>query len=100
MKHGGTYWSRCYNVSFWIQLSKVKTQVHQYVVSLSKKLNPQCFSQISCKISTRWKHTREQCLFSAMNRTEKISLENRRFLCALNAQKKRQAIKDSGEISG
>ena len=28
----------------------------QYVVSLSKTLNPHCFSRLSCAMSTRWGH--------------------------------------------
>ena len=32
---------------------------HQYVFSLSKRLYPHCFSQLSCEMSTRWGQPRE-----------------------------------------
>ena len=34
---------------------------HQYVFSLSKRLYPHCFSQLSCEMSTRWGQPREGC---------------------------------------
>ena len=33
----------------------------QYVVSLSKTLYPQCFSRVSCEMSTRWGQPCEGC---------------------------------------
>ena len=33
----------------------------QYVVSLSKKLYPHCFSRLSCEMSTRWGQPRVGC---------------------------------------
>ena len=34
---------------------------HQYFVSLSKTLYQHCFSRISCEMSTRLIHPREEC---------------------------------------
>ena len=51
----------------------------QFVVSLSKTLNPHCFIRLSCEMSTRRGHPREGCLFSAMNSLERIALKNQRI---------------------
>ena len=34
---------------------------HQYVLYLSKRLYPHCFSRLSCEMSTRWGQPREGC---------------------------------------
>ena len=34
---------------------------HQYVLSLSKRFYPHCFSRLSCEMSTRWGQPREGC---------------------------------------
>ena len=54
----------------------LKARLHQYVVFLSKRLNPHCFSRLSCEMSTRREHSREGCLFSAMSFPEEIALTN------------------------
>ena len=58
------------------QQQRFKPRLHQYVVSLSKTLNPHCFSRLSCEMSTRQKHAREGCLLSAVSSLEKIALKN------------------------
>ena len=60
-------------------VSLSKTVYHQYVVSLSKTLNLHCLSRLSCEISTKRKHPREGCLFSAISYTEEIALRYQRF---------------------
>ena len=69
-----TYWSSGYDVGFWIQRSAVRTLAASvYVESLSRTLNPHCFSRLSCEISTRREYRpREGCLFSAMSSPEEI----------------------------
>ena len=58
---------------------RFKTLLHQYVVSLSKTLNPHCFCRLNCEISTRRLQTREGCLFSAMSIPKEIALRLRAF---------------------
>ena len=54
--------------------------LHQlYVVSVSKTRYSHCFSSLSCEMSTRLKHHREGCLFSAMSPPEEIAHKNQRI---------------------
>ena len=46
---------------------RLKTWLHQYVVSLSRTLHPHCFSRLSCEMSIIWEHPGIGCLFSAMS---------------------------------
>ena len=53
---------------------RFKPWQHLYVVSLRKTHNQHCFSRISCKMSTRRKFHRKECLFSAVSSQEEIWL--------------------------
>ena len=53
---------------------RFKSRLHQYVVSLSKTLNPHC---LSCEMSTKWEHPREGCLFSVICFQGKIVVKNK-----------------------
>ena len=58
---------------------RFKPRQHQYVVSMSKTLNPHCFSRLSCEMCTRRDHPREGCLlFSVVNFPE-IAPKNKRI---------------------
>ena len=50
--------------------------LHQYVVSMSKTLNPHCFSRLNCEMSTRLAHPRVSCLFCAISALKEIALKN------------------------
>ena len=58
---------------------RFESRQHLYVVSMNKTLYPHCFSHLRCEVSTRRKHPREGCLFSAMSFSEEIALSNQRF---------------------
>ena len=59
----------------------------QYVVSLSKKLYPHCFSQLSCEMSTRWGQPLEGCsVLWAFRRNSTYKITHFHFSC------KRQTI--------
>ena len=49
---------------------------HQYVVSMSKRLNQHCLSLLNYEISTRWEHPHKRCLFSAVISLEETALIN------------------------
>ena len=54
---------------------RYKPRLHQYVVSLSKTLNPYCFSRLSCEMRAEQEHLCEECLFSAIIFPEDIALK-------------------------
>ena len=53
-----------------------KPRLHQYIVSLSKTLNPHCFGRLSCEMSTRWGYHRDECMSSTVSFPEEIELKN------------------------
>ena len=58
----------------------VHCQQHGYVVPLSKTLYQYCFSSPWWLMSTRWEHSHERCMFSAMSAPEKIAPKNQRII--------------------
>ena len=60
---------------------RFKLRLHQYVVSLSKELDPHCFRRLSCETSTRRKYPREGGLFSARSSPEETSLIKSAHIC-------------------
>ena len=52
-----------------------KPLLHQFAVSLSKTLIPQCVSRLNCLMSIRRENPREGCFFSAMSLREEIVLK-------------------------
>ena len=67
----------------WVSPSAVPARPTDVIIiiklSLSKALNPHCFSGLSCEMSKSREHHREACLFSAMSYLEEISIKNQTF---------------------
>ena len=70
---------QCYELFGGIALKIHTFSLHQYVVSLSKTRNLHCFSQLSCEMSTRRKHSHERCLFTATSFPVEIALKSQRI---------------------
>ena len=55
---------------------RFKPQLHQYVVFLSKTLNPHGHSGLNCEMSAKREYPRDVCLFRVGSFLEDIALKN------------------------